>query len=185
MTKNVTPRGVVSLVCLLTVGGDENCRLVRVRVVCLPLTAGGDENRHHMRTPATRLPEDVRARRKCHFTGCGVADLPPDTGSDENCHLVRARAIRLPECVVARRKCHAKKLAVGCQRCCNWLCYRHGDALAHQLVGTLHRSAGADHLDDEKCRAEILDIIFLRWDVAKRQKLSCDGVAGPSFASMK
>ena len=165
MTKNVTPRGVVSLVCLLT--------------------AGGDENRHHMRTPATRLPEDVRARRKCHFTGCGVADLPPDTGSDENCHLVRARAIRLPECVVARRKCHAKKLAVGCQRCCNWLCYRHGDVLAHQLVGTLHRSAGADHLDDEKCRAETLDIIFLRWDVAKRQKLSCDGVVGPSFASMK
>ena len=104
---------------------------------------------------------------------------------DENCHLVRARAIRLPECVVARRKCHAKKLAVGCQRCCNWLCYRHGDALAHQLVGTLHRSAGADHLDDEKCRAETLDIIFLRWDVAKRQKLSCDGVVGPSFASMK
>ena len=102
---------------------------------CL-LATGGDENRHHMRTPATRLPEDVRARRKCHFAGCGVADLPPDTGSDENCHLVRARAIRLPECVVARRKCHAKKLAVGCQRCCNWLCYRHGDALAHQLVGT-------------------------------------------------
>jgi|GEM_PF-6632639 len=55
----------------------------------------------------------------------------------------------------------------------------------YQLAGTLHRSAGADHLDDEKCRAETLDIIFLRWDVAKRQKLSCDGVVGPSFASMK
>ncbi|MDU3768015.1 MAG: hypothetical protein E7G49_04365 [Cutibacterium granulosum] len=60
-----------------------------------------------------------------------------------------------------------------------------GGVPAHQLVGTLHRSAGADHLDDEKCRAETLDIIFLRWDVTKRQKLSCDGVVGPSFASMK
>ena len=154
---------------------------------CL-LTAGGDENRHHMRTPATRLPEDVRARRKCHFTGCGVADLPPDTGSDENCHLVRARAIRLPECVVARRKCHAKKLAVGCQLpevLQLAVLQTRGCTCAPAGWYRLHRSAGADHLDDEKCRAETLDIIFLRWDVAKRQKLSCDGVVGPSFASMK
>jgi hypothetical protein len=42
-----------------------------------------------------------------------------------------------------------------------------------------------DHLDDEKCRAEALGISFLRWGVARRQKLSCDGVADLSFASVK
>ena len=161
VTKNVTTQHNGSSHRLDPTWPDKNCHRLSARIT-------------------TASASQLGSRRTCASREC-----PHCGGSDENCHLVRARAIRLPECVVARRKCHAKKLAVGCQRCCNWLCYRHGDALAHQLVGTLHRSAGADHLDDEKCRAEILDIIFLRWDVAKRQKLSCDGVVGPSFASMK
>lgn len=36
VTKIVASRGVVLLVCFLTAGGDENCHLVRVCVVCLP-----------------------------------------------------------------------------------------------------------------------------------------------------